>query len=174
MKHLLSLLFVLLASNFTYAAPVDNTLASVDSIEKLLVVTQTEKVMETMFQNMDSLIKSTMNQSFQKQNMSAEGRKIMDAFMERMILIMKDEMSWERLKPLYIQIYSETFTQEEIDDLLAFYASQTGQAFVEKMPVVMQKTMAHTQARMGPMMQRIQAEMKKTIAEVAAANAAKH
>ena len=27
----------------------------------------------------------------------------------------RSELSWERMKDLYIRVYSETFTQEEID-----------------------------------------------------------
>jgi uncharacterized protein len=72
------------------------------------------------------------------------------------------------LRPLYVQVYQETFTQEEIDGLIAFYESPTGIAFVEKMPVVMQKSMSMMQSRMAPMMEKVRAVMKQTAEEAKA------
>jgi hypothetical protein len=28
---------------------------------------------------------------------------------------MREEMTWDKLRPLYVQIYQKSFTQEEID-----------------------------------------------------------
>ena len=36
---------------------------------------------------------------------------------------MREEMTWDRLHPLYVRIYQESFTQEEIDGLIVFYES---------------------------------------------------
>ena len=82
---------------------------------------------------------------------------------------MREEMTWDKLRPLYVQIYQESFTQEEIDGLIAFYESPAGVAFVEKMPFVMQKSMSIMQSRMAPMMEKMKAAIKEAIAEPKAA-----
>ena len=43
-------------------------------------------------------------------------------------------MTWDKLRPLYVRIYQESFTQEEIDGLIVFYESPAGIAFVERWP----------------------------------------
>ena len=56
--------------------------------------------------------------------------------------IMREELSWSKMKPQYIRIYQESFSQEDVEGFIAFYRSPAGQAYVDKMPIVMQKSMA--------------------------------
>jgi hypothetical protein len=77
--------------------------------------------------------------------------------------MLREEMTWDKLRPLYVQIYQESFTQEEIDRPIAFYESPAGVAFVEKMPFVMQKSMSIMQSRMAPMMEKMKAAMKEAL-----------
>ena len=74
-------------------------------------------------------------------------------------------MSWQRMKPLYVQLYQDTFEQDEVDGLLAFYTSPTGQAFLNKMPVVMQKSMALSQSLMQSALPKMTAAMKEALSE---------
>jgi hypothetical protein len=89
----------------------------------------------------------------------------MARFAEKMDKIVAEELSWTRMKAFSLQIYRESFTQKEVEDLIAFYESPTGQAFVAKMPVVTQKSIALMQQRMVPMMDRIQTAAKETVSE---------
>ena len=61
-----------------------------------------------------------------------------------------------KLKPMYVEIYTTNFTQEEIDGLISFYESPAGKAFVAKMPAVVQAIMAEMPKRMRPMMQKME------------------
>lgn len=164
MKYFAMFLLVGSLSGTAFAAA-----PSVASIEKLLTVTQSEKIVDQVFENLDGFMKGVVDQSVKQNGMDEQGRLIMDNFMVRMVKVMKQELSWENTKPIYVQVYGENFTQKEIDDLLIFYATPTGKALIEKMPAVMNKSMELTQARIAPMMQRIQQEMKQAIDEVKAA-----
>jgi hypothetical protein len=66
---------------------------------------------------------------------------------------------------MYIQIYKESFDQEDVDGLIAFYSSKVGQNYINKMPLAMQKTMAAVQQRMGPMLSRVKEAMKAAMEE---------
>ncbi len=161
MKYLIAIVAALSFSHSAWAqAP------SPASIEKLLAVTQSDKIIDQVFANLDGFMQNMVNQTVQQNQMNEEGRQIMDNFMKRMVVIMKDELSWEKTKPIYVQVYRENFTQKEVDDLLVFYTTPTGQALIQKMPVVMHKSMELTQARIGPMMQRMQTELRDAVAEV--------
>ena len=78
---------------------------------------------------------------------------------------MRQEITWASLKPMYIKIYKETFDQEEIDGLTAFYSSKVGQTYINKMPVAMQKTMSAVQQRMAPVISKMGDAMKAALAE---------
>ena len=46
-----------------------------------------------------------------------------------------------KIKPELAKVYTGTYTEEEIDGILAFYKSPAGKAFLQKMPEVMQRFM---------------------------------
>ena len=43
-------------------------------------------------------------------------------------------MGWEVLKTPTIRVVSETFTEKELKDIIAFYKSKSGQSYAEKSP----------------------------------------
>jgi hypothetical protein len=65
-----------------------------------------------------------------------------------------------KLKPLYVKVFAETFTEEELDGMLSFYKSPAGKAMMEKMPQMM--------ARMMPLMQQWMADMKPDLDKIMA------
>lgn len=163
MRKLLALSCTLLALTTLHAAP-----PSKESVEKLLVVTEVEKLLGSMTQQLEASMKNMMEQAFRGQKLPPEARDLSDRFQQKIMANLMAEMSWDKMKSLYLQVYSETFTQEEIDGLVAFYVSPAGKAFVAKMPVVMQKSMSLMQERMGPLMQKTQEAMKEAVQEVEA------
>jgi hypothetical protein len=125
--------------------------------------------MDSVWAQMDGLMKASMKQVTKGKPLSADAQAIMDKQQAKMIAIMKDELSWDKLKVSFVQVYRETFSQEEIDGIIAFYQSPAGQAFIDKQPELMKNTMAVMQQHMGPMMQKIQAMAEETGREMAAA-----
>jgi hypothetical protein len=75
--------------------------------------------------------------------------------------LVNDRMSWEKMRPVYVKMYSETFTDEEIDGMLAFYQSPAGRAMLEKMPQLVSKIMALAQSQMAGLMPEIERLIKE-------------
>lgn len=144
---LLSLLF-----STTHAA---NDKASEESIRQLMEITQSRKMVEQMYKQMDHMMQNTIKQSLQSKNVSAEAQAFTEKMQGRLWQLMKEEASWEKLEPIYIKIYAENFTQEEIDGMLAFYKSPVGQSMIRKMPVVMQSSMREMQDHMQPVIKKM-------------------
>jgi uncharacterized protein len=139
------------------------------SIERLLTLTDTERTLTTMHQQIDEAMRLSVEQSLQGHPVTPDERKTLEAMLDRLGTLYRDELSWEKMKAMSQQVYAESFTQDEIDGLITFYESPTGRTFVAKMPVVMQKSMAMMQERIGPLMHRIQAAIGETMQEIAAA-----
>ena len=144
------------------AAPLFAAPPSEASLERLLKPTDLEKTFATSQRMSEAMMRTMVDRQTQGRQMTQEQRQRMDATMEKSMATVRDEMSYAKTRPFLIRIYTETFTQEEVDALIAFYESPAGRAFVAKMPVVMQKSMLVMQERMQPLMRRLEAELRES------------
>ena len=126
------------------------------SIDKLLAVTEADKILKSIEQQANAMMQNTMQQALQGQLASPEQQKILDDFKNKTLAAINEQLDISQLKSIYVRVYSENFSQEEIDQLIAFYESPTGKMFVAKMPTVTQKSMALMQEKMGPVLQEMQ------------------
>jgi len=83
--------------------------------------------------------------------------------MDKMMDFLKEEMSWEKMKEDYIDIYADAFTVEEMKAIIAFYKTPAGQALLKKQPKIAQKTMALSQKATMKLMPKIQEWTKEMI-----------
>lgn len=141
--------------------------ASEDSIREILRVTETRKLVESMVTQLDPMMKGLMQQVLGRA-LTAEEQRVADSLTPKMSAMMKEELNWDTLEPIYVRIYKQSFSQDEVDGMLAFYKSAAGEALIKKMPMVMQQSMAAMQERIGPMMQKIQKAVEETAAEIQA------
>jgi hypothetical protein len=131
------------------------------SIEKMLALTQAEKILDALKPQMTAMIKASMDQMLKDRKPSAEERKILDTYAEESMDVVNKELTMDRLIPLYVQVYASHFTQEEVDGMIAFYESPVGKSMVAKTPQVMQGVMAGMQPLMAPMSEKIQAAAQR-------------
>ncbi len=150
-----------LGAPVAHAAPPSET-----SITELLRLTKADTLVEGMLGGMEQNLRNGMQQAAAGRPLSVEQHRMMELAPAKLTALVREELAWEKLKPIYVQIYTETFEQAEVDGLIAFYRSPVGQAFVNKMPQVQQKSMAITQQRMqsfGPRMEAAMAELMEQI-----------
>lgn len=58
----------------------------------------------------------------------------------RLVDLMRDEMSWEKLEPALAEAYANVYTEAELWELAAFFRSPLGQKYVERTPQLMAET----------------------------------
>ena len=121
--------------------------------------------MDSMYRNVGQIMRQSMQKVVAGKLLAPEQQQILDALPGKFLAVMRTELTWDALKPQYVQLYRETFDQEEIDGLLAFYRSTAGQAFVNKIPTVLQKSMAISQSRMQTLLPRMRAAIEQALAE---------
>jgi hypothetical protein len=66
---------------------------------------------------------------------------------------------WEKLRPVYIRIYQDAFTETELRALIAFHRSPVGQRLLEKQPVLTKATMEAIQELIMPHLPELQQRM---------------
>jgi hypothetical protein len=153
------------------AAPVmaDESMPASDaSIRELLVVTDSEKLINGVYEQLDSMMQGMMQQTLAGHTLTPEQQTIIDDMRARMVAIFKEEMSWSVFEPMMIEIYRTTFTESEVQGMLQFYKSDAGRALVAKMPAVMQASMQLTQQRLSTMLPKIQQLQQETSAHLKA------
>ncbi len=142
---------------------------SAASIDRLLDITQSRRTVDAIQKQVEAMMKPMFEQALDSKSLSPEKReeaeRYMASFSEKMKPVFAEMLDWQRLKELTAKIYMESFSQEEIDGLIAFYESATGKAFVERMPLVMQKSMVAMQQRMVPLMEKMKQAAKESAAE---------
>jgi hypothetical protein len=94
-----------------------------------------------------------------------------DAFPAKITALIRVDYGWRVYKPQFIEIYRKIFTQEDVDGLLSFYASPAGEAFTNKMPLVMQQTIQLMQSMTQTLAPKISALVEQQRAEMEAAKA---
>ncbi len=134
-------------------------------IDEMMKLLNFDQMMKQMSEQMKTLAATQLN----KVEMSDQERKAAQDIQVRIAEVFQDRMV--QMKPMIVKIYAETFTEEEIDGILSFYKSPAGQAMVQKMPQLMQRSMAVGQQMMGDVMPEIQKMIEEAKAKEKAAPA---
>jgi hypothetical protein len=149
-----------------------NVPATEDSVRHLLDLLQTHLVLDKAMDNMDDFVEKSMEQARQTQKgptLNAKQQQIVDQYQADMISAIKDELAWSKVEPGIVSAYVKTFSQKEINDMITFYSSPSGQSVANKLPLVSQQMTADVQGRMLPLIQRIKQAQQEVMTRLRAA-----
>lgn len=155
------ILVILLLSSVFAVGQVQAAKPSEASIKEVFALANTQGMLKSVEGQVDGMTRNVMQQATKGKPANPEEQKAIDKFQARTMSVFKEEISWAKLEPQFIEIYSNTLTQEDVDGIIAFYKSPAGQSFISKMPLIMQNSMGMMQKMMGPM----QEKMAKAAAE---------
>lgn len=136
------------------------------SIRELLEVTNGKSVLEGAWNQLDGLMEKAMKDAIGNKPVSAKQEKIMAAMRAETVELIRSEMSWDKMEPMYIRQYSQTFSQAEIDGMLAFYKSDAGKAVTAKMPQLIQILMQDVMSLLQGTMPKLRAISDKYVAQL--------
>lgn len=129
---------------------------------ELLEVANTKEMLDQMM----SSISDMMEQQFKSLKLPPEGEEAAAAFQREIIDWFSEFFVWEQMRDLYVDIYVDVFTEDELKELIRFYQSPLGQKVLKKMPELMQKSIEKTQAILQDKMPEFQKRLQKTITEL--------
>ena len=157
---------LLLLAVTSLAAQAAESVPTEASIRELLTVTHVQKMLDEIIPQMDAMMQKAMAEALKGQPVSPAEQKLIDQSRANAIAMMKEELAWSKLEPLYMRVYQKSLTQEEVTGMIELYKTPGGQAMINKMPLIMQNTMAEMQAMMAPMMQRLQKSQEQLAADI--------
>jgi uncharacterized protein len=121
-------------------------------IEELLKLTNADRMVSQMFDQMKSIEMNQLN----SMNIAPDQRALVQQTQEQILQLLQNALSWDKLKPALVKVYTETFTEEEIDGILNFYKTPAGQALLQKMPTLIQRSMQTGQQMVADVLPQIQ------------------
>ena len=134
--------------------------ARADDASKRAKVVELFRVMHVnqMAEQITSSVRQQMEMSMQSVpgagQMNAEQKRLVDDYQAKVMAMVNENMSWKALEPQMIELYTSTYSEAEIEGILAFYKGPVGQSMLAKTPELTQKSMAITNAKLGRCNQR--------------------
>ncbi len=126
--------------------------------EELLVLLDIPKNIQQSFEMVKKMIPGQMEKMGEMTGQKKDPAAMAAAADQQtsMIDMIAKEMSWDNMKDEFVNLYAETFTEEELKGLIEFYQSPAGRKFIEKQPELMRRSMEMNQRVMMKIMPKIQ------------------
>lgn len=163
----LLLALLMMAPAVLVAAPAHAQGADDARIDRLLEVTRSQQLIDSMLPQLEASQQQMFEQLTAGRTVSADQQASMERIRTRSNAAMRQVLAWDNLEPIYRDLYRETFSAEDIDAMLAFYESPTGQRVLDKMPLLMEKSMVAMQRVVVPLLQQLEQDI---LAETSAGN----
>ena len=142
-------------------------------VNRLLAASRAQSMLNAILPQMEAMQRQQFEQLTAGKPLSAEQKADVDRIQSRTNEIVRESLAWEQMRPLYIDVYKQTFTSEEVKAMAKFYESPAGKSLQDKTPLLMQNLMLAIQQKMIPMLEALQAELKTVAEEEAKAAPAK-
>ena len=136
-------------------------------VKELFALTHLDRSLERMRNSMAQQVQLTAKNASGTDQMTPEKQKIQQEFIDNSMKVVDQDFSWAVLEPSYVKLYSDTYTEQELDGILVFYKSPAGQALLTKAPQVSAGVMEIVHSHMGdfqPKMQSLQELYVKAMA----------
>jgi hypothetical protein len=167
MKSLATFSAALLMAFQAHCAP-----ASAESVEALLALTNQEATLEAMYANVEQSMRTAMMQAFTAsaggQTPSPKVQKFLDSTSARFADLVRQDLSWAKMKPEIVALYLEVLDQDDVEGQIAFYQSPAGKSYVQKMPLLMQKSMGIGQKMLQASLPKMVKVMEQAVADAKA------
>jgi len=167
MKRLLIAVSLCLVFFLTgFAQPNDNAPATKEDVQRYLEVMHSHEMMQQMVDTMSKQMHQMLQQQFLK-----DQDKLPPGFEDRMTKLVDDmfrNMPWDEMMQAMIPAYQKHLTRGDVNHLVAFYSTPTGQKLVREMPSMM----ADAMQSMMPIMQNYMEKVQDRV-QVETANAMK-
>lgn len=160
-QRLIFALCAIIATFSTHAAP-----ATKESVERLLDLSKADVTVDIMQSDVEKFLRKMLNSQIDRSGATVAQDLSIDLAIDRFLQKIRAEFNWTSLKPLFIPIYQETFDQQEVDDLIAFYQTPSGQAFVNKTPLIAQRSSLLMQQQEQILMPKIERAVEQLSKEI--------
>lgn len=130
---------------------------------KLLELVRAEAMVVESLKNIETQLLSNGLLALEGRSVTPEQREQFMAAQQRMLTTLQEKLSWDRIRSIYVQLYSEVYSEEEMDQIIAFLSTPAGQSMINKMPLLMQRAQELTRAELDKTLPAAQRQFREDI-----------
>ena len=158
--RLVAALLLVFSAASAFAAPPSDA-----DIERLLRASRAETMLNAILPQMEAMQRQQFEQLTAGKELSAEQKAEAERIQARTNEVMRKALAWEQMRPLYVDVYKQTFTSEDVKAIAKFYESKPGRALLDKTPALMQNLMVAIQQKMIPVLEELRTELESVSVE---------
>lgn len=161
MKRLLFAVGTVLWLSWTCVAQTsaDDSPATKEDVQRYLQIAHSRDMAKKMLGAMSQSMHQMFHEQYLKHNdeLPADYESKMTARMDGMF----EDMPWDEMLQAMAPVYQKHFTKGDIDHLVAFYSSPTGEKLLREMPSIMAEAMQDMMPVMTKYMETVQTRLQK-------------
>jgi len=126
--------------------------------EKFLLLAHADKLPAPVY----GQVQQMFAQRFEQTKAPASKKSVLDSYQAKANAALDQSIGWNKLKPDMVKLYTSSFSEQELKDLVAFYQSPLGKKVLETMPRVTQQSAQLTQQKLEgavPVVNKLLADM---------------
>lgn len=108
-------------------------------VTEMLNLLHIDRTMDQLMNIFEQQAIAASNAKMTGQGANADQKARVDAFQKQLFEFIESQISWKAMQSDYVDMYAQTFTEDEIDGILAFYKSPAGVAMIAKTPELTSK-----------------------------------
>ena len=114
--------------------------------EKFLTLANADKLGTPVYMQVQQMFA----QRFAQTKAPATKQSVLESYQAKANAALDSAIGWNKLKPKMVDLYTQTFTEQELKDLVKFYQSPLGKKVLSQMPKVTQQSAQLTQQSLEP------------------------
>lgn len=146
-------------------APAAASPPSDSDINRLLAASRAQSMLDAMLPQMEAMQAQQFSQLTREQSFTPEQKQQLQRIQQRTSQTLREALSWSQLRPMYVDIYKQSFTREDVLAMAEFYESPAGQSLLDKTPTLMQNLMVAIQQKVNPLLTSLQTDLEAIVAE---------
>lgn len=134
-------------------------------INRLLAASRAQSLLDGMLPQLESMQRQQFEQIARQRQLDAQQTEQLQRMEQRTTATIRKALSWQELRPMYVDLYKKSFSKEDVLAMAEFYESSAGQSLLDKTPALMQNVMVAIQARMQPLFADLQKDLEAIVNE---------
>jgi hypothetical protein len=136
--------------------------ASRQAVEELLVVAKVQEIETQIEQQMNEVFAGALAQT----QLAPQDEAIAAKYWARLNAVLRQQFSWEALKPQYVAVYTAVFTDQDVRQLIRLYRSPLGQRLLAATPRLINASGEIISAKMAIVLPKVEAIVQEMAAEL--------
>ncbi|KGO98099.1 hypothetical protein N791_05000 [Lysobacter defluvii IMMIB APB-9 = DSM 18482] len=143
----------------TFAQAAEPAAADVD---RLMDVMRMQQELDAMWLQVEAMQAQMLDRLYQGE-LDAEAKAEVRAKADRHTARMREALSWEKVQPVYREVYRQTFDATDVQAMIEFYSSPAGQRVLDKTPQLMANIATESQQLLVPLLQEMAEDLQDAI-----------